>query len=327
MAYNLKLSIFRISLKKKGDSNNNLIPFNEFFKESYPNLNKKKAYKSFIDEYVNSFGSKFRLNLDGTKGISAVDTNEFTIKSKSNIINGAIIGGQTGILQELFKQNNSEKPTGNLDTDDVATLSYFIKLWTPYDHDSGILMVQSYSNLTVTDLIKGHLGTFFNKRNFSLIFTNYIPNSVKEHYKKNSNVYKVAFVKDSISKGKRKLINPLFAEFDNLQVRIEVSGFKKDVTDFWDKFGASDRLINSNLEDFDIKEDVDFETVAYYKDEKGRKSNTSIKRDLDIKPTIFLNDELKKAGTDLFDYLKIKEHTDFILDEIKNEIGYKIKDD
>lgn len=322
MAYNLKLDVFRISLKKKGGSNSDLKNFSEFFKDAYYEKDKVTAYKEFIKGYISSFNKQFELNKDKTKGISVPKTHEFSPRSEMNIIDGAVIGGQTGIPQDLFKQNNAVSPTGNVAFDDVTTLPYYIKLWTPLDHNTGILMVQSYSNLTVTDLVKTHLSKFFNNFSYSLIITSFVPKSVVEHFKKESNVYKVAFVKESLRKDKRKLLNPLFTEFDNLNIRIEVSGFKKTVTDFWKELMQDGKILKANLEDFDIKENEDFKTIAYYKDTDGHCSNTSIDKDFEIKPTIFLDNNLKKNKSEYFDFNKIKKHTDSILEEIKKEIKY-----
>lgn len=322
MAYNLKLTIFRITLKKKGGTNDDLKKFSEFFETAYPEVDKPLAYTEFIKDYIGSFNNEFRLNKDKTKGISATESHNFVPRSINNIIDGEILGGQTGIPQELFKQNNSSDSTGKVLSDDVSTLPYYIKLWTPPDHDTGVLMVQSYSNLTVVDLIKFHLSRFFQDFNFSLIFTPFVPNKIKEQFKKDSNVYKIAFVKESLSKDKRKLINPLFTEFDDLKVRIEVSGFKKGVNDFWDDLLSSDKIIESNLEDFDIKENDDFQTIAYYTDSDGHKSNTTIKKNLEISPTIFLDNTLKKPDSEQFDFDKIKKHTDELLENIKKEIKY-----
>jgi hypothetical protein len=322
MAYNLKLEVFQISLKKKGGSNSDLKNYSEFFKDAYYEKDKVTAYKEFIKDYISSFNKQFELNKDKTKGISVPKTHEFVSRSEKNIIDGAVIGGQTGIPQDLFKQNNAVAPTGNVAFDDVTTLPYYIKIWTPLDHNTGILMVQSYSNLSVTDLVKMHLSKFFKNFSYSLVITPFVPKSIIEHFKKESNVYKVAFVKESLRKDKRKLLNPLFTEFDDLNIRIEVSGFKKTVNDFWEELMKDGKIIKANLEDFDIKENDDFKTIAYYVDSEGHRSNTSIERNLKIKPTIFLDNKLKKSKSEYFDFTKIKNHTDSILEEIKKELKY-----
>lgn len=322
MAYNLKLSIFRVSLKTKGGSKKELKKFSEFYEEIYKTGNKENNYRAFIKEYVSSFDNKFKLNKDKTKGISVNNIAKLKLRSQSNLIDGEILGGLTGIPQTLFKQSNSIDTSGFVESDDVKVLPYFFKLWTPLDHNTGVLMVQSYSNLSIDTLIKLHLSQIFAKHKYGLIISNHIPKDVKEHYKDQSSVYKVAFVKESLTRGKRKMLNPIFTEFEGLKIRIEVSGFQKKVNEFWDEFLKEKQIISSNLEDFDIKENDTFKTIAYYKDEDGRRSNTTIQKEFDINPTIFLNSELKQKGSEIFDIEKIRKHTDSILLNIQKEMGY-----
>ncbi len=322
MAHNLKLDIFRISLKKKGSSNDKLFDFKDFFAAAFSIDDKEKAYTQFVKKFISIFENEFKMNADNTKAISASDQHSFTIRSNNNIIDGEIIGGPTGIDQKLYLRKNSKKEEGKITNDNVTVLPYYIKLWTPLDHNTGILMVQSYSNHTVTEMVKVYISRMFQDYNYSIVITPHIPNAVKEEYRHNSSVYKVAFVKESLSKDKRKLMNPLFTEFAGLKIRIEVSGFSEKVEDFWSKFTGNNKILNSNLEDFDIKENDDFKTIAYYKDDKGHKSNTTIKKQIEIRPTVFLDSKLKKAGSEHYDFVKIKEHTDSILNNIKTEIGY-----
>jgi len=323
MKFNLKLEVFRISLKRKGGKNTDLRNFSEFFNEVFSKDTKDDNYQEFIKAYISSFKNEFKLNKDKTKGISTGNNHKFVPRSLSNIVDGNVIGGITGIKQTIFNQKDSKKDKGDINNDDVSTLPYYLKIWTPLNHNTGILMVQSYTRLTVTDMVKIHLSQFFKDHGFSLIITPFVPKKMKEDFKKSSMVYKVAFVKEKLNQDKRKLINPLFTDFQKLKVTIQVSGFKENVAEFWDKLTGNNRkIIESNLEDFDIRENEDFETIAYYEDEFGHKSHTSIKKNFDIQPTIFLDDNLKLPDSDYFDFDKIKKNTDSILEDIKKEIGY-----
>lgn len=322
MAHNLKLEIFRISLKKKGGSRKNLINYQEFFENAFSKTDKNDSYKEFINKFILLFGNEFKLNADNTKAISATKDKQFNFRSNTNVIDGEIIGGTTGIDQTLYKRKNSKKGEGNITTDTVSALPFFIKLWTPMDHNTGVLMIQSYSNHTVTEMVKSYLSKFFQDYNYSIIITPYIPNAIKEKYRNNSSVYKVALIRESLTKNKRKLLNPLFTEFEGLKVRIEISGFTEKSTEFWKKFTGNNKLISSNLEDFDIKEDDDFKTIAYYKDDHGHKSKTSMEKQVEIKPTIFLDDSMKRQNSEHFDFDKIRNHTDGLLNDIRKEIGY-----
>lgn len=319
MANNLKLEVFRISLKKKNKSDTDLCCFRDLF--NVFDSQKSGAYKKFIQDFITYFDGEFRLNADRNKGISSSTSRNHRINVSNNVINGEVYGGPTDMEQTIYKRNNARQHTGTLKTDDITTLPFFYKLWTPYDYTTGVLMVQSYTNATITKLLQHHLQKFIQQYGYSLIFTPYIPKKVSEHYRENANVYKVTYVKEGLSKSKRKLINPIFAEFEDLKIRIEVSGFKKSVHNFWDEFNEN-RPISSNLEDFDIREEEDYTVVASYVDSEGHKASTSVKKDFEINPTIFLPNNLKKEDSNLFNFDKMIAHSDMLLENIKKEINY-----
>lgn len=321
MASNLKLEVFRISLKKKHTSDKDLCCFKDLF--DVINTKKGKAYRQFIQDFIKYFDGEFRLNADKNKGISSSNSRNFKPDTNSNVINGEVYGGPTDMEQTIYKRNNAKQHTGLLKTDDITTLPFFFKLWTPYDHTTGVLMVQSYSNETITKLLQHHLQKFIHQYGYSLIFTPFVPKKVLDHYKGNANVYKVTYIKEGLTRGKRKLINPIFAEFEDIKIRIEISGFKKSIHDFWDEFNSA-LPISSNLEDFEIKEQNDYDVVASYIDANGHRASTGVKKDLEFNPTIFLPDDLKIGSSNLYDFEKITKHTDSILEDIKKDINYNL---
>jgi hypothetical protein len=320
MAVNLKLEIFRISLKKKGGSNDALFNFNILFGNL--DKDKKTAYTNFVKGFIKYFDNEFKMNADGNKGITSSTDNQYKPDFANNVINGEVFGGPTDMQQTIYKKNNSKRKTGALDKDDIATVPFFFKLWTPYDHNTGVLMVQSYSNHTITELMKAHLTKYINAFGYSIIITPYMPDKVAKEYEKRSHVYQVSYVKERLTKNKRRLLNPIFTDFDNLKVEVVVSGFRKSVIDFWNNFKKTDKTIGSNLEDLDIKEEEDYEVIAYYVDENGHKTHTSIAKKLNIKPTHFLPNKLKKTDSNHCDFLKTLNHTNSILEDIKKAINY-----
>lgn len=320
MATNLKMEIFRISLKKKNASKQALYNYKELF--DCIDKDKKKAYEGFIQKFVEYFNNEFKMNRDENKGISASRDNQYRFALPSNTINGEVYGGPTDMEQTIYKRKNAKKETGKLAHDDIVTVPFFFKVWTPYDHNTGILMVQSYSNETITLLVKNHLNKFIQTFGYSLIMTPHISKAAAKEYEKRSQVYQVDYVKERLTKGKRKLINPLFTEFDNLKVRIIVTGFRKSVEDFWSTFNKGEKSIGSNLEDFDIMEQDDYEVIAHYIDEDGHTSQTSVAKNLLSNPTIFLPESLKRKESNYYDFDKIVTHTNSILADIKKEISY-----
>ena len=324
MAVNLKLEIFRIALKKKGGRNSDLKNFKEFF--DLLNVDKPTAYNAFIEKFLGFFGSEFTSNSDGTKGISANSSNQYDAKPSANVINGELFGGTLGNEHTVYGSKDSNRVKGKIGPDEIAALPFFFKLWTPSDYTTGVLMIQSYSGYSMSKLIKNAITKFFNKEEYSLLITPFIPEVIREEYLKKSMVHSVTILKDSLTTDKRRLLNPMFTEFEDLRVAITISGFKEDVATFWPKFmrrNKNNSIIGSNLEDFDIKEEQDYELKAHYIDEEGHKANISMSKDKKVAPTIFLPEALKKRDSNHFDSTKIRKHTDYILKEIQKEINYR----
>jgi len=323
MAQNLKLEIFKIAIKKRNSRSDEFLNFKYLF-ESIGDT-KEQAYLQFIADYRGIFDGKFKSDGKGTKSISTTRDNNFTPRSVKNIIDGEIFGGSIGNLQTIYDLNNATDKKGKIGLDQIASVPFFVKLWTPFDHNSGILMIQSYSDYTVSELFKITFRKFIAGYGFTLIYSSFTPQDIKDEYLKKSHVYEMKIIKDNISRGKRKLINPIFADEQNLKITVTVSGFKHDVKDFWNKLKGKDskKLIGADLDDLDISEQNGYELKAYYKDEEGHLANVGIKKTLDITPTIFLPDEIKSDETHHFDYVKIKKFTDGMLNDIKKEIGYK----
>lgn len=247
MAQNLKLEIFKIAIKKRNSKSKEFLNFKELF-ESIGDK-KEDAYLKFIADYRGLFDGKFKSDGRGTKSISTTSNNNFTPRSINNIIDGEISGGNIGSLQTIFNQDNAVEEIGRIELDQIASLPFFIKLWTPFDHNSGILMIQNYTDHTVADLIKITLKKFIAEYGFTLIISPFVPDAVKKEYINKSHVYEMKIINDNISRNKRKLINPIFADENNLKITVTISGFKKDVSDFWSKFKGKKetKLIGANF--------------------------------------------------------------------------------
>ena len=86
-------------------------------------------------------------------------------------------GGPTNREQSIFKRKNAKNKTGNVSDDDVVSSDFYIKLWLPYDYESGVLMIQSYSNANVSDLVRTHFRKYIQTRGFRVIISSYFPKS------------------------------------------------------------------------------------------------------------------------------------------------------
>ncbi|WP_425629786.1 hypothetical protein [Cellulophaga lytica] len=324
----LQLSIYQFVLKEKGKSEGSEYPkLGDFYRENFireedklSDVTREKVYHNFIEDFIDLFNDEFQLNKNETKGIGLDYIRPYP---SSYIIDGILKGGPTGIEQEIFDKEDMETPEGVLAEDKLTTLPYYFKLWSPYDNQSGILMIQSYTDYGVNTLILSHIKEVFRKYNTSFITERFIPKILKEEYINDSQVYKIAFLKNSLPREARERFNPVFTDYEGLKVKIEITGFNDDPENFLNNLFKPEHKIGANLSDLGIGNEEEYETVVYYKDEFGHRTHAKAEKQIEIRPTIYLSDSLKMEDKDFADYEKVRAHTDGILETIKVEIGYK----
>jgi hypothetical protein len=323
----LQLSIYQFALKETGKPKESEYPkLGDFYRKNFirkedaiGDVSREKIYENFIEDFMNLFGNEFKLNKDETKGIGLHTIRPY---ASSYVIDGIIKGGPTGIEQEIYDKDNMSKREGVLEEDKLATLPYYFKLWAPYDNQTGVLMIQSYTDYGVNQLILNHVKSVFKKYKTSFLYQRFIPKEIKEKYIEQSSVYKIAFLKNTMSREARERFNPIFSDHEGIKMKIEITGFDDQPTGFLKGLLKPEHIIGANLKDLDIEKEDDYETVVYYKDEFGYKAHASAKKQIEITPTIFLPEELKIKDKDFANYEKLRDHTNGMLGKIKGDIGY-----
>lgn len=325
MAHTLKLDIYCFSIKEKNVQDAEFIKFGDFFRQNFFNpdenplkIEKDELINRFISGFINSFNKRFILNKDETKGIATDFLNPYP---SQNIIDGMINGGLTGIDQNIFDRDNPTVSEDTIEKEKITALPYYFKFWTPFDGTVGVIMIQSYTDMGVNTLMMEQIKRFFGEKGYTIEKYKHIPEEYRKNFKKKSKIFKVSFIKQGLSDKARESLNPAFTEKENLKIRIDISGFEETPEKFWEMFRRK-KIINSDLTALEMVEDNDFETIASYKDEFGHQSSAKISKNLDIFPTYFLSDDLKKSGSEYPEYEKIRANTNTILDVVKTEINY-----
>lgn len=237
-----------------------------------------------------------------------------------------LIGGLTGVEQDVYNSSSSESIGKSISDEEVSTLPYYFKLWMPYDSNCGILMVQSYTEVGVVSLIEQKIKSFIRGYDYSITTTKHVPKEYKEKFKKKSIVQNLTLSKTKLSESARGALNQLFASFEGLKVDIKISGFNVPIDEFWEKVNKN-KPIDADLSSFEMEtEENDYDVIATYKDESGHQSQARLSNDLDILPNIILPETLKEQGKQYPNYAEIQKHTQAILDKIKVETGYTPKD-
>lgn len=325
MAQDLKLEIFRITIKERYSKDDKILSFSKLF-DKLETDDKENKFHQFLQDFIKFFDDKFQINKQKTKGISHNSDMKHSIRSTKNIIDFEFVGGNTGSEQGVYAIENSKIQVDTINGDKIVSMPFYVKLWLPSDYTAGILMIQSYTDYTISRFAKAIFQKFFAKYGVTLNIYTFIPKKNKDEFLAKSQVYELQVIKDRITKGKRHLINPIFTDFEKLKVTVSVTNFREPAKTFLNRlFGKrkkDENLIGSDLSDFDIIERDDYDMKIFYIDPKGRKANINISNPEEIKPTIFLDDDIKETGSERFDFEKIKEHTDGILEQIKEEIGY-----
>jgi hypothetical protein len=239
-----------------------------------------------------------------------------------NIIDGMMIGGLTGIEQDVYKISSSEEKQDTITEDEVTALPYYFKIWMPYDSSLGVIMIQSYTETGVVSLVLDKIKHFFKSYNFSVLSNSFVNKEYKDHFKKYSIVDQLVLAKTHLSSEARGALNQLFASYEGLKVEIKLSGFNVSIDEFWQQINAQ-KPLDIDLSEFEMSERENYDVIATYKDNSGKQSQARLSRSLDIMPTIILDSTLKETGKEYPNYEKIRTHTNEILTKVKQEIGYE----
>lgn len=324
MATKLRLELHRITLQKKIEGERYPKLENRDFSEFINKFDsdRKTALSLLWTKFVEEFENKFSISLEGDKAVTASENCEHCVSTENSSIDGEVYGGPTNREQSIYKQGNASKTINTVASDDVVSSKFYIKLWLPYDYSTGVLMIQSYTTSNISDLIRDQFAKFVQKYGFKLTITSYYPKSFMEERNKRSNVVAVSYVKDNLTRGKLKLIHPLFAEFDDLKIKIEISGFKTSVSDFRRLFKNNGEPLGTDINELGLRKE-DVTVVAKYVDDEGRSTTMNIDEKR-VRNFAYYNlpDEILQSGKNTYVFDEIKKHTDSILRSIKQEIGY-----
>lgn len=324
MPNNLELSVYTFTLKER-NSKENYWDFNEFYRNNFSkddenphDLTSKILYERFVGMMLDEFQNKFWLNSEGNKGIS---TTHIDFRPSKSVVEGIINGGNTGYGHQIYNILNNEKSIGEITEDQLASLPYYFKMWTPPDSQVGIIMIQSYSVGSINSILLEFIKSVFAKYQTTFNKIVHIPNELRENYINRSSVKKVTFTSTVENPDSRKKFNRAFEDSDGLKITITVQGLKKrSIKGFLNKFNKKNP-IGIDLKELGMDEPTDYITKLYYQDEDGRRAHAKIEDKFEIRPTIVLPEEIVNDNKTPNLKLIIK-FTDELLDKVKTEISY-----
>src|SRR5699024_1882770 len=134
-----------------------------------------------------------------------------------SVIEGIINGGNTGYGHQIYNILNNEETVGEVSEDQLASLPYYFKMWTPPNSQVGVLMVQSYGIGSINSLLLDFIKTIFSKYGATFKRIIHIPKELRENYIKRSSVKKVTFTSTIDNPDSRKKFNRAFEDSDGLK--------------------------------------------------------------------------------------------------------------
>jgi len=328
MGHTLNLSIYTISVKKTGSKKDEFTNFGDFLKDVVSvdadlqgNERKLQRFSNFSTEIENWFNNGFIIDNKNTKAI-ANHRIEFDINE--DLIEGMLLGGPTGIEQEVYDVTNSSRLEETIEPNQVTSLRYYFCIWIPQNAPVGLLFIQAYTVASINSLFKDVLRGFFQSKNYSFRRINkHVPDNLREEFLNSARVQKIVVEKNKLNQSARELISPYLIDKEEIGLRLEVrniKGFK-----FSDLLTGHRRrkIWNFDIEELGIKDD-EYEVKVFYEDEKGYKSHASSSNLEDILPNIILPDNLKEIGQEYPKFEFISNYVKTLLPDLKREQGLNV---
>lgn len=297
--------------------------FQKFFEGRFTPANspfkKSEAYSMLLERFLASFEGSFRENEDGTKAFRAsLAKGEFAVASNKNMMYGLLQGGITNIDRDIYGKEDG-KQKGTLSRDKVASLQYFFLMWTPFDSNTGLIFIQSYSGLTINSCLFTHLKHFFGDLGHSFSSVSHTPEVFRERFLNKSYVQSVAVMLPHKVSGAGNPTKPTQGKIDTIKLKVEFSGFHNSVDEVF-KILRKQKFWGIDYESMSLAS----EQVVYYVDEAGHKSHAVLGAEDSIKPTIYLPDSLKQKNSEVVNLNSAYKYCCGILEQIKEEEQYSI---
>jgi hypothetical protein len=326
----LELSVYTFTLKEKNSRDGSLLDFNDFFRRNFAKVeektkthevSRKELYKRFVTVMLDEFQQAFWLNKQEDKGISDSDID---YQPHLDVIDGLINGGKTGHGYKIYDIINNKESKGSVTKEQLASLPYYFKLWTPPDSNVGVLMIQSYGVGSINSVLIEFLKTIFSKYGVTFRRIIHTPEEIREEYANRSRVRKVTYTKTIEDRNSRSMLNRAYEDSDGLRVTITVEKIKNSTMGkFIQKFNKQ-KPFGVEIEELGFESPEDYETKFYYEDKDGRKAHARLTEEYKFKPTIVLPTTIVTKENNI-DLNEIRKFTNGLLDKVKKEIEYSPK--
>lgn len=326
MARNPKLDVFRITLKPfKGRQST----FKDFFQQKYiateniMSLGDKDLLNMFFDGFIKSLDTDEFIKNDTKQKVfgayNSEDEQNRTIAFHSDkmVIEGTFEGGKFGNSRSSAPIKNKKKKTAISEEAAILDNFYFF-IHTPLDSDTGVLMLQSYTEETIRDVfVPNFFQPYFSCSNcyFNINVEPFVPKSYKEKFAKEARLRAFSFTgKQLIGK---KCSDTVTTEQEEFIISIKVVPKDKNGTTIDSLGKVLDKVTASTFNDEEL---ANFQhKILLTNSVTGKHAHYDISDDITkIRPTITL-DEINKTNGKL-DFSELKQFCFDLLIEVNKEI-------
>lgn len=241
-----------------------------------------------------------------------------TCHSNKNVIEGYIDCGPYDLVRRVA-QTNKVSDRKLLGKDQMVTDRYYIYLYCPMDSEMGLLFLEHKKGFNVYKAIQCFMEEIFKTKGRTFMLERYVPQSIIEEYKEDSEVDSFTFT-DTI-------ITPLIDENDivNEENKCKVS-IKKSLPEGERPNYDSTQNLLSKIGSATIKFGKDVKKLGDFRSRKGSlKKNANkylfdISENLKIKPIIPIKEDIYDIDNSILKRDEIRKMCNEILDQIKKEI-------
>jgi len=339
MAHDVKIDCFSVkfrSLKRdeNGKRNEEIVLIQNLFDHLsvMKGTSDLSEFQFLFQQYINSFDGKFSVNEKTNKGIS-LQYEKLQFHALQQIISGSFEGGVTGQGGSIRENDDtSDENAIFYSAKSLNSKPYYFLLYLPYESNTGILLVQSFSSSSSTDAFKTHFQTvikrILNNEYSPIISTMVMPEAI-ENMKRASSLAKITLRKMNLPSDIADRLVTQFSEGDTLHIELKLTGTWLDKIK--EKIGITDdqrfsevQIINDENDSaldalgFDGSEDVLYE---FEKD--GRKTTVKRSKNFEWEPSFYPEKSaVPMDAANKFPVFKnLNSYCIDLLDKIKNDIG------
>lgn len=235
MAHDPKLEIYKVKLVNREDGRS--VRFRESFRGNISSISSlpkpitdEQIYREFYQHFLRGIDlGKFQTNSKKDKAFNIAKEEQPDGSFKSMLssptadnftISGLLQGGKYNIKRSLGDVENTTV-SSDISTRNIVCDRFFFLMYAPINHNVGILMIQGYTEIKISDLFREFIADYFKvDKKIDCQLEIFVPESLKNKYLKGAVFSSAKFTSGFIVKGD---FDDDDAKDHNIEVKIEIT--------------------------------------------------------------------------------------------------------